>query len=111
MYQNLNSDYLWGSKNNIAFYFSYLHFIVSVIFSIILGNNTDILFQKTDKKSYKEKKKKQADRYTYPVNQKTALRDFPGGPVVKTSPSNAEGAGSIPGLTAKKPKHKTEAIL
>ena len=24
-------------------------------------------------------------------------RDFPGDPVVKTSPSNAEGAGSIPG--------------
>ena len=23
--------------------------------------------------------------------------DFPGGPVVKTSPSNAEGPGSIPG--------------
>ena len=28
-------------------------------------------------------------------------RDFPGGPVVKTSPSNAEGAGSIPGQGAK----------
>ena len=46
------------------------------------------------------------------------FRDFPGGPVVKTSPSNAGGAGSIPGgelrstwLTAKKPKHRTEAIL
>ena len=45
--------------------------------------------------------------------------DFPGNPVVKTSPSNAGGAGSIPGLGAKiphalgpkKPKHKTEAIL
>ena len=24
-------------------------------------------------------------------------RDFPGGPVVKTSPSNAEGVGPIPG--------------
>ena len=41
--------------------------------------------------------------------------DFPGGPVVKTSPSKAWGAGSVPGwaaktptwLTAKKPKHKT----
>ena len=40
---------------------------------------------------------------------------FPGGPVVKTSPSNAQGAGSAPGwgaktptcLAAKKPKHKT----
>ena len=45
--------------------------------------------------------------------------DFPGGQVVKTWPSNAGGAGSIPGrgakiptcLEAKKPKHKTEAIL
>ena len=30
-------------------------------------------------------------------------RDFPGGPVVKTSPSNAGGAGSIPGRGAKIP--------
>ena len=45
--------------------------------------------------------------------------DFPGSPVVKTSPSNAGGAGSIPGQGAKIPhaswpknqKHKTEAIL
>ena len=29
--------------------------------------------------------------------------DFPGGPVVKTSPSNAEGMGSIPGQGAKIP--------
>ena len=29
--------------------------------------------------------------------------DFPGGPVVKTSPSNAGGAGSIPGWGAKVP--------
>ena len=29
--------------------------------------------------------------------------DFPGGPVVKTSPSNAGGAGSIPGRGAKIP--------
>ena len=28
-------------------------------------------------------------------------RDFPGDPVVKTSPSNAEGAGSIPGWGVK----------
>ena len=28
---------------------------------------------------------------------KITNRDFPGGPVVKTSPSNAGGAGSIPG--------------
>ena len=46
-------------------------------------------------------------------------RDLPGSPVVKTSPSNAGGAGSIPGQGAKmphapqpkKPKHKTEAML
>jgi len=30
-------------------------------------------------------------------------RDFPAGPVVNTSPSNAEGAGSIPGLGTKIP--------
>ena len=42
--------------------------------------------------------------------------DFPGRPVVKTSPSNAGGAGSISGRRAKIPhalwpKSKTEAIL
>ena len=46
--------------------------------------------------------------------------DFPGGPVVKTSPSSAGGeVGWIPGQGAKIPhasgpknqKHKTEAIL
>ena len=45
--------------------------------------------------------------------------DLPGGPVVKTLSSNAWGVGLIPGrgakipiyLMAKKPKHKTEAIL
>ena len=30
-------------------------------------------------------------------------RDYPGGPVVKTSPSKAEGEGSIPGGVAKIP--------
>ena len=47
------------------------------------------------------------------------FRDFSGGPVVKTSPSNAVGAGSIPGWGAKIPHAsgpknqniKTEAIL
>ena len=34
---------------------------------------------------------------------KVKIRDFPGGPVVKTSPSNAGGAGSIPGWGAKIP--------
>ena len=46
-------------------------------------------------------------------------RDFPGGPVVKTSPSNADGPGSIPGQRAKiphaswpkKPRHRAEAML
>ena len=45
--------------------------------------------------------------------------DFTGGPVVKTWPSNAGGAGSISGwgakipicVAAKKAKQKTEAIL
>ena len=45
------------------------------------------------------------------------LGDFPGGSVVKISPSNAGESGSIPDwgaktqYAAKKPKHKTEAIL
>ena len=43
-----------------------------------------------------------------------SLGDFPGGPMVKTY--NAGSVGSIPGqgatcLLAKKPKHKTEAVL
>ena len=49
---------------------------------------------------------------------KDKLRGLPGGPVVKTSPSNAGGAGSIPGRGAKIPRasrpqnqNKTEAIL
>ena len=44
--------------------------------------------------------------------------DFPGGPVVKTFPFNAEGAGLIPSqgakislLLANTPKHEREAIL
>ena len=32
---------------------------------------------------------------------KTTMRDFPGGPVVRASPSNAGGVGSIPGRGAK----------
>ena len=36
-------------------------------------------------------------------NQKLKFRDFPGGPVVKTSPSNAGCVGSIPGRGAKIP--------
>ena len=45
--------------------------------------------------------------------------DFPSGPVVKTSSSNAGGGGSIPGWEAKilhvpwpnNPKHETKAVL
>ena len=37
------------------------------------------------------------------LKKKIVTRDFPGGPVVKTSPSNAVGAGSIPGRGAKIP--------
>ena len=32
-----------------------------------------------------------------------SLKDFPGSPMIKTSPSSAEGAGSIPGQEAKIP--------
>ena len=35
--------------------------------------------------------------------KKKRHRDFPGSPVVKTSPSNAEGADSTPGRGAKIP--------
>ena len=31
------------------------------------------------------------------------IRDFPGGPMVKTSPSRASGVGSIPGVGTKIP--------
>ena len=37
------------------------------------------------------------------ANQNHSERDFPGDPVVKTSPSNAGAAGSIPGQGAKIP--------
>ena len=40
---------------------------------------------------------------TEELRQHKTSRDFPGGPVVKTSPSNAEGAGSIPGQGVKFP--------
>ena len=38
-----------------------------------------------------------------PYGENMCATDFPGGPVVKTSPSNAEGAGSIPGQGVKFP--------
>ena len=34
----------------------------------------------------------------------TIYQDFPGGPVVKNSPSNAEDSGSIPGQDIKIPR-------
>ena len=40
---------------------------------------------------------------TWELVRNTESWDFPGGPVVKTSPSNAGGAGSIPGWGAKIP--------
>ena len=51
--------------------------------------------------------------------KKMQWRDFPDGPVAKTSPTNVRGVGSNPGQGAKipqasqpkTPKHKTEAIL
>ena len=47
---------------------------------------------------------------------KSKMRDFAGGPVVKTSPSSTGGVGLIPVwgatcLMAKKPKQRTETIL
>ena len=36
-----------------------------------------------------------------PHGQKQVTEDFSGGPVIKTSPSNAGGAGSISGQRAK----------
>ena len=38
------------------------------------------------------------------LNVQQLLQGLPGGPVVKTSPSNAGGAGSIPGPGAKIPR-------
>ena len=51
--------------------------------------------------------------------QQSKAWDFPSGPLVKTSPSNARGAGSMPGWGpktphasgSKKPKYKIEALL
>ena len=37
------------------------------------------------------------------ILQKQSYQDLPGGPVVKTLPSNAGGTGSIPGRAAKIP--------
>ena len=47
------------------------------------------------------------------ISKKAQSRDFPGGPVVGSSPSNAEGSGSVPSQGPKiphalRPKHKTE---
>ena len=51
------------------------------------------------------------------LNQDHEKGDFPGGPLVKTSPSSAGGVDSIPGgrtkvhmPVAKKAKHKTKNI-
>ena len=61
-----------------------------------------------------------ADAAREQEDAKASWRDFPGGPLVKTSPPNAGSAGSIPGQGGKiphasrpkKPKHKKkEAIL
>ena len=57
--------------------------------------------------------------WTQGSSTKEKPQDFPGGPVVKTSPSNAGGMDLIPGQVAKsphalwpkKPKHKTGTTL
>lgn len=38
------------------------------------------------------------------MSKKARSREFPGGPVVGSSPSNAEGSGSIPGQGPKTPR-------
>ena len=61
-----------------------------------------------------EKKQKETLCWKYKLlslSEEAQIWDLPGGPVVKTSPSNAEGAGSIPGQGAKipdgsQPKHQ-----
>ena len=54
------------------------------------------------------------------LKKKKTHQRLPDGPVIKTSPFNAEGAGLIPGrgakiphglLAKKKTKHKTKAVL
>ena len=53
--------------------------------------------------------------YPFLLHQEKKPGRFLGGPVVKTSSSNAGDAGSIPGSSkiphAKKPKHKTETTF
>ena len=45
-------------------------------------------------------------RVAQKLSGKKQTRDFPGGPVVKTLPSNAGDVGSIPGQRTKKPHAK-----
>ena len=52
------------------------------------------------------------------TDSKSMRREFPGGPVVKTLPSNVGGASTIPGWGSKVPhasqtknQNETEAIL
>ena len=61
--------------------------------------------------------------FLFKKKKNKTFRNFPGGPEIKTSPSNAGGAGSIPGQRVKIPlvlgpkkknqktKHKIGAIL
>ena len=70
-----------------------------------------------------ENVEREMERHTFKElrnsNKICVSRDFPGGPVVKTLPSNAGDAGSTPdwrakiphASAAKKPQRKTEAIL
>ena len=44
------------------------------------------------------------------IDENQIFRDFPGSPVVKPSPTNSEGVGSIMPWGQKKTKHKAEAI-
>ena len=56
--------------------------------------------------SFKLKKKKVTWFYSQVnirIDFKRPLRDLPGGPMVKTPPSNARASGSIPGPRTKMP--------
>ena len=46
---------------------------------------------------------REGGRETFTSQEMPKITDFPGGPVVKTLPPNAEGVGSIPGWGAKIP--------
>ena len=86
---------------------------------IVLGRKTELRTLKQWKWS-KENKSERELRDRISQSKKCRAGDFPGSPVVKTSPTNAGDAGLIPAPEAKIPHaswpnnqntHKKEAIL